>query len=1063
MCKGGSKTVNTFQQQNASTNQNSNALESYSGNEAAYNPAAWAIGRAQELADSPYVVPTKGAADWNIMNYEGGDMIRSAGSVANPYLLQARNLMDRGADFTNIGAIQTGEAANYARGAQRYVDTAADYSDQGARLMGHGVGYMDEGAGYARMAGAPVNLEELNVNKYLNPFSSYMLSGLNEGIGAQNKAAQGRMASMMGGVGGDRAGVAEGEKYRQDQLARGSLMAAIYQPALAAAQQQQGAKYTADVGNRSAYGLTANQLAGIGQGQVGAGQAVAGVGNQYANYADRMRGIGSDLLAGGAQYGRFGVDSAAMGTQYGGLGLSAQDAALRHGQAYFGVGEAARRLQQERLDNTYEQQLKQIEAPYKNNAYLAQIVSGLAPIIGGTKAGSQSSTGTSSATTMGNQVTQTQQSPLSTLMGLGMMGMGMATGNPMAAMGGLGQLFNRGSSGGTESARRGGRIVHKADGGEVVESYSPTIRERIVAKLLGDNPSRERRDFMRGVTGLDRHLQGDEQPGMSLIDLVPGLGTTAAAEEVWRGRHRNPDWKEEMALTLPPYGMGRAAIRKGLSSPYRMIGKEDGGEVYFDPSPYNPGIYPNDPESDRELSFNPLAVQQHREEVPDYTPPEGMREKLLKRGQDILAAPGNENYVERNIPQASWHVATNPDQPYVPLPQPRPQMLAASRSPGAAAINARVPLQQRSPYEPPLSLDAAEQPDTPPVAVPLAAKPRPSIRELEDRIIREDMEREPPTPLSIPEAPRVNRRRPPAREWGGIDGRLMEMGMRLLAATGDRDRNGIPKGFGANFGTAGIGVLDNERKLREEFRKDEDNDVDDVVKNYDQAIKRLGLENTNQKILSDYHARRLNTAVQSRRFEEDRLSREQRDRERNDYLRGRDTTSAQIQREKMALQERLATATRKHQREMLDSRLAQGNWKFEPGTRKNEDGVVEQGIWALNSRDPTKREFYPNEAIVGKSGEKRSARQWAYETYLAQTGDQAGALNIITGNKELSDAQIAQLATSRAKSVVSSLVSPDEAEASSAFKREYDKAKSELEDYRKELRSQRGSASGPIQ
>lgn len=131
--------------------------------------------------------------------------------------------------------------------------------------------YLNQAAAYTNQSAQPISAGQ--VQNYLNPYAQYALSGLNETLGVQNRDLQGQLTQAAGGVGGDRVAVGQGEKFRQDQLARGQLMSSLYQPALSAAQADAGRQANAGyaMGN---LGMTAQNSALTGA------NAVLGAGNQ---------------------------------------------------------------------------------------------------------------------------------------------------------------------------------------------------------------------------------------------------------------------------------------------------------------------------------------------------------------------------------------------------------------------------------------------------------------------------------------------------------------------------------------------------------------------------------------------------------------------------------------------------------------------------------------------------------------------------------------------------------------------------------------------------------------
>lgn len=133
-------------------------------------------------------------------------------------------------------------------------------------------GDLDRSGQYLSYAGRDVNLDPLDVDRYYNPYASAALDALNQKLGIGQAKLRTANNAVMGGVGGDRAGVSEALNFEQDQMARGQLGAQFYKDALQTAQQQQGAKYAADSANRGNYYNAANAYAS----RYGAGQQMAG-------------------------------------------------------------------------------------------------------------------------------------------------------------------------------------------------------------------------------------------------------------------------------------------------------------------------------------------------------------------------------------------------------------------------------------------------------------------------------------------------------------------------------------------------------------------------------------------------------------------------------------------------------------------------------------------------------------------------------------------------------------------------------------------------------------------
>lgn len=95
--------------------------------------------------------------------------------------------------------------------------------------------YYNQAASYFNQSANPITGAQ--VNNYLNPYANYVLGNLGESQKQQMQDLTGRLTQQAGGVGADRIAVGQSELARQQNLATGATLAGIYQPALAAAQQ----------------------------------------------------------------------------------------------------------------------------------------------------------------------------------------------------------------------------------------------------------------------------------------------------------------------------------------------------------------------------------------------------------------------------------------------------------------------------------------------------------------------------------------------------------------------------------------------------------------------------------------------------------------------------------------------------------------------------------------------------------------------------------------------------------------------------------------------------------
>jgi len=133
--------------------------------------------------------------------------------------------------------------------------------------------YMQQGAGTAQP-------QELNVEKYFNPYQQNVIDSTAALIDQGNEQAMSGSlgdAIKSGGFGGDRAGVAAAVLAGQQQMGRASTLSGLkqqgYQQALGTAQQQQGTQLAADQADLARYLQASQQATGLGQATQQAGLA----------------------------------------------------------------------------------------------------------------------------------------------------------------------------------------------------------------------------------------------------------------------------------------------------------------------------------------------------------------------------------------------------------------------------------------------------------------------------------------------------------------------------------------------------------------------------------------------------------------------------------------------------------------------------------------------------------------------------------------------------------------------------------------------------------------------
>ena len=238
-------------------------------------------------------------------------------------------------------------------------DTAAQYSNYNAGLLapmtpnqaqaGQSIaglqGYTAPNFGAATNLVAnsanPLQMQQFSqnsVNQYMNPYLNDVVgsavSNINQTNAQQQQQALGS-AIGQGAYGGDRAGIAQAELARQQNLANNATIANLLGQGYSQAQQQFNQQQQTDL---------ATQL--------------------------QNRNLMSNA----------GLNLANLGTQ-------GQQAAIQQAQAQYGYGTAEQQQQQAGLSTAYQQYLNQQAFPYQQLSYYAGLASGAAPALGGTTTG----------------------------------------------------------------------------------------------------------------------------------------------------------------------------------------------------------------------------------------------------------------------------------------------------------------------------------------------------------------------------------------------------------------------------------------------------------------------------------------------------------------------------------------------------------------------------------------------------------------------------------------------------------------------------------------------------
>jgi len=207
-----------------------------------------------------------------------------------------------------------------------------------AGLQGYTQPNFQAATGLAAAATNPLQMQQFSqnsINQYMNPYLNNVVgsavANINQTNAQQQQQALGS-AIGQGAYGGDRAGIAQAELARQQNLANNATISNLlgqgYNQAQQMFTQQQGVDLATQLQNRN-------------------------------------------LMSQGA------LNLANLGTQ-------GQQAALQQAQAQYGYGSAEQQQQQAGLSTAYQQYLNQQMYPYQQLGWYAQLASGTAPSLGGT-------------------------------------------------------------------------------------------------------------------------------------------------------------------------------------------------------------------------------------------------------------------------------------------------------------------------------------------------------------------------------------------------------------------------------------------------------------------------------------------------------------------------------------------------------------------------------------------------------------------------------------------------------------------------------------------------------
>ena len=267
---------------------------------------------------------------------------------ANPQIKAAfTDILNRAATQSNQPYPQytpatAAQFANYNPGLVAPMDPNQVQAGQNiSGLQGYTSPYFQAATGLAGAAATPMQMQQFSqpaINQYMNPYMNDVVNSAVANINQTNAQQQQQVLGnsvQQGAFGGDRAGIAQAELARQQNLANNATISNLLGQGYSQAQNEFNNQQQTDL---------ATQLQNR--------QLMANAGLNLAN-----------------------------------LGTQGQAAALQQAQAQYGYGTAEQQQQQAGLSTAYQQYLQQQAYPYQQLSYYAGLASGAAPAMGGTTTG----------------------------------------------------------------------------------------------------------------------------------------------------------------------------------------------------------------------------------------------------------------------------------------------------------------------------------------------------------------------------------------------------------------------------------------------------------------------------------------------------------------------------------------------------------------------------------------------------------------------------------------------------------------------------------------------------
>ena len=357
-----------------------------------------------------------------------GDLSSGAQGLGavQPYLQAGSDATAGAGGYQGLGSASFGQAGGYAgqsaaalAGMQPYMGAASGSIGSASGAFGQeqaGLGAAQGYFGQAASLATPQSFDASAVQQYMSPYLSSVVGATQANLQENDRQqAEGLTSSAIGSgaYGGDRAGVAQAELSRQQDLADGQTIAGLYNTGYSNAegqfnaaqgQRQQGASLLAGLGsattqNALGYGsvgqgdlASASGYNALAQDQGQQAQQFGTLGNLANATGSGYTGLASDSLGQASAYGTLGQLQGTTGQAYGtmagiagNLGSTEQSNLISGASAGLQGSTLGQQNQQQQDTAAYNQYMAGLSYPYQNVGFLSNIVQGIGSQEGNTQ------------------------------------------------------------------------------------------------------------------------------------------------------------------------------------------------------------------------------------------------------------------------------------------------------------------------------------------------------------------------------------------------------------------------------------------------------------------------------------------------------------------------------------------------------------------------------------------------------------------------------------------------------------------------------------------------------